>query len=134
MFARGISETRLVTMELGYSRNLYFEWFFWVFGDNMSGNPLDSYRKFDPEVIKSFENLQELALSEGELSQKVKLLIAMAIDAENGALQGAIALGNRAINLGATKEEIVETLRVAYYVGGNRALFTSARVMQNLFK
>jgi alkylhydroperoxidase/carboxymuconolactone decarboxylase family protein YurZ len=58
----------------------------------------------------------------------------MAIDAENGALQGAIALGKRAINLGATKEEIVETLRVAYYVGGNRALFTSALVMQNLFK
>ena len=96
----------------------------------MSGNPLEIYRKFDPEVIKSFENLQELALSEGELSQKVKLLIAMAIDAENGALHGAIALGNRAINLGATKEEIVETLRVAYYVGGNRALFTSALVMQ----
>jgi len=100
----------------------------------MSGNPLDIYRKFDPEVIKSFENLQELALSEGKLSQKVKLLIAMAIDTENGALQGAIALGKRAINLGATKEEIVETLRVAYYVGGNRALFTSALVMQNLFK
>jgi alkylhydroperoxidase/carboxymuconolactone decarboxylase family protein YurZ len=100
----------------------------------MSGNPLDIYRKFDPEVIKFFENLQELALSEGELSQKVKLLIAMAIDSENGALQGAIALGKRAINLGATKEEIVETLRVAYYVGGNRALFTSALVMQNLFK
>jgi len=100
----------------------------------MSGNPLDIYRKFDPEVIKSFENLQELALSEGELSQKVKLLIVMAIDAENGALPGAIALGKRAIKLGATKEEIVEALRVTYYVGGNRALFTSALVMQNLFK
>jgi len=100
----------------------------------MSGNPLDIYRKFDPEVIKSFENLQELALSEGELSQKVKLLIVMAIDAENGALPDAIALGKRAIKLGATKEEIVEALRVTYYVGGNRALFTSALVMQNLFK
>jgi DNA-binding transcriptional ArsR family regulator len=31
-------------------------------------------------------------------------------------------------------EEIVEALRVAYYVGGNRALFTSAMVLQNLFK
>ena len=100
----------------------------------MSGNPLDIYKKFDPKVIESFQNLQHLALSEGALSQKIKLLIALAIDAEHGALQGATALGRRAIKLGATKEEIVEALRVAYYVGGNRALFTSAMVLQNLFK
>ena len=100
----------------------------------MSGNPLDSYRKIDPEVIKSFENLQDLALSEGELPQKIKLLIAMAIDAEHGALQGAIALGKRAIAVGATKEEIIETLRVAYYIGGTGALYTSAMTLQSLFK
>ncbi len=100
----------------------------------MSGNPLDGYRKIDPEVIKSFENLQDLALSEGELPQKIKYLIAMAIDAKHGALQGAIALGKRAIALGATKEEIIETLRVAYYIGGTSALFTSAMTLQSLFK
>ena len=95
---------------------------------------MDSYKKIDPEVIKSFENLQDLALSEGELPQKIKLLIAMAIDAEHGALQGAIALGKRAIAVGATKEEIIETLRVAYYIGGTSALFTSAMTLQSLFK
>ena len=105
-----------------------------MLGDYMSGNPLDSYKKIDPEVIKSFENLQDLALSEGELPQKIKLLIAMAIDAEHGALQGAIALGKRAIAVGATKEEIIETLRVAYYIGGTSALFTSAMTLQSLFK
>ena len=100
----------------------------------MSGNPLDIYREFDPKVIESFQNLQDLAFSEGALSQKFKLLIAIAIDVEHGALQGATALGRRTIKLGATKEEIVEALRVAYYVGGNRALFTSVLVLQNLFK
>ena len=100
----------------------------------MSGNPLDGYRKIDPEVIKYFENLQDLALSEGELPQKIKYLIAMAIDAEHGALQGAIALGKRAIALGATKEEVIETLRVAYYIGGTSALFISAMTLQSLFK
>jgi len=68
------------------------------------------------------------------LSQKFKVLIAMAIDIEHGALQGATALGNRAIKLGATREEIVEAVRASYYVGGNRALFTSATVLQKLFK
>ena len=100
----------------------------------MSTNPLDIYREFDPKVIESFNHLQDLVFSEGALAQKSKVLIAMAIDVEHGALQGAMALGRRALKLGATKEEIIETLRVSYYVGGNRALFTSAQVLQSLFK
>ena len=100
----------------------------------MSTNPLDIYRKFDPKVIESFDRLQELVFCEGVLTQKSKVLIAMAIDVEHGALQGAMALGMRALRLGATKEEIIETLRVSYYVGGNRALFTSSKMLQNLFK
>ena len=100
----------------------------------MSGSPLDSYKKIDPELIKSFENVQGLVLSEGALSQKFKFLIAMAIDVDHGALQGAIALGKRAIEAGATKEEIIETLRVAYNLGGTGALYTSAMALQNLFK
>jgi len=105
-----------------------------VLGDFMSGNPVDAYREFDPESIKSYENMQGLAFSEGKLSQKIKLLIAMAIDAENGATQGAIILGQRAIKLGTTKQEIIEALRIAYLIGGTKALFTNATVLQTLFK
>lgn len=99
----------------------------------MPANPLDVYREFDPRVVESFHKLQELAFSEGALPQKFKTLIALAIDAEHGSAQGATALGRRALKLGASKDEIIEALRVAYYVGGNRALFTSAQVLQNLF-
>jgi alkylhydroperoxidase/carboxymuconolactone decarboxylase family protein YurZ len=124
-----------LTLDLCADANLYFRrLLLWFEGDDVSGNPLDAYREFDPKVIGCFENLQELVFSEGALSQKFKVLIAMAIDAEHGAVQGATALGNRAIKLGATKDEIVEAARVAYYVGGNRALFTSATVLQDLFK
>lgn len=100
----------------------------------MSVNPLDVYREFDPKIVESYNRLQDIVFSEGALPQKFKVLIAMAIDVEHGALQGATALGRRALKLGATKEEIIEALRVSYYVGGNRALFTSAQVLQNLFK
>jgi len=100
----------------------------------MSADPLDVYRDFDPKLIESWKNLQDLTFSEGVLPVKFKLLIAMAIDVELGTIQGATALGRRAIKLGATKEEIIEALRVAYHIGGNRALFTSALVMQSLFK
>jgi alkylhydroperoxidase/carboxymuconolactone decarboxylase family protein YurZ len=100
----------------------------------VSANPLDVYREFDPKVIESYDRLQDLVFSEGALPQKFKVLIAMSIDVEHGALQGATALGRRALKLGATKEEIIEALRISYYVGGNRALFTSAQLLQNLFK
>ncbi|MFZ7137213.1 MAG: carboxymuconolactone decarboxylase family protein [archaeon] len=100
----------------------------------MSKNPIDAYREFDPEIIKSYEGLQGLTFSEGELSQKVKVLIAMAIDAENGATQGAIVLGQRALDLGATKQEIIEALRISYLIGGTKALFTNTTVLQTLFK
>jgi len=100
----------------------------------MSGNPLDVYKKFDSQTIECYENLETLTYSDGALSPKIKLLIAMAIDAEHGTVQGATALGKRAIKTGATKEEIVESLRVAYQIGGNSALFTSALVLQNLFR
>jgi alkylhydroperoxidase/carboxymuconolactone decarboxylase family protein YurZ len=99
----------------------------------MSVNPLDIYGQFDMKVLESFENVQDLMLSEGTLSQKLKLLIAMAIDVEHGAQQGATASGWRVMKLAATKDEIVEVLRVAYY-RGNRAIFTGALVLQNLFK
>jgi alkylhydroperoxidase/carboxymuconolactone decarboxylase family protein YurZ len=100
----------------------------------MSTNPLDAYKEFDPKVIDCYKNLQDLTYGEGALSSKFKLLIALAIDVEHGAMQGAMALGHRAVKLGASKEEVVEALRVAYQIGGNRALFTAAQVLQNLFK
>ncbi len=100
----------------------------------MSGSPLDIFKEFDPKVLESWRNMQELTFSEGALSAKTKVLMAMAIDAGNGAMQGAVAIGRRALKMGATKEEIVEALRVAYSIGGNEALFTSALVLQALFK
>jgi alkylhydroperoxidase/carboxymuconolactone decarboxylase family protein YurZ len=100
----------------------------------MSSNPLDVYKEFDPKLIEQYEKLQSLTYAEGALSAKFKLLIALAIDVEHGALQGAIAIGRRALKMGATKEEIIEALRISYQIGGNRAIFISAQVLQALFQ
>ena len=99
----------------------------------MSSNPFDAYKEFDVEIIEQNEKLMGLAFSEGALSLKFKLLITMAIDVENGALEGAIALGKRAQKMGATNEEIMETLRIAYLIGGIRALFTSGQLIKTLY-
>ncbi len=103
-------------------------------GDNMSVNPLEKYKQIDPKLIEHYDQLRDFAYAEGALSSKVKLLIAMAIDVEHGSAQGAIAIGTRALKMGASKEEIVEALRISYQIGGNQALFTSAQVLQALVK
>ena len=64
----------------------------------MSSNPLDAYKEFDPKLIEQYEKLQGVTYSEGALSSKFKLLIALAIDVENGALLGAIAVGQSSQN------------------------------------
>ncbi len=100
----------------------------------MSGNPLDKYEDLDPKTVEFWKNLQGFAFAEGALSSKTKFLIAMAIDVVGGSVEGATVLGQRAMKLGATKEEVLEALRVAYSIGGSPAIFTAASVLQNLFK
>ncbi len=99
----------------------------------MSANPLDAYKELDPKLIEQYQNLAGLAYAEGALSLKFKLLIAMSIDVAEGALEGAIILGKRAQKAGASKEEILEALRIAYQIGGTKAIFCSAQLIKILF-
>ena len=99
----------------------------------LSVNPLDVLKEFDPQMLENWKKLQDMTFEAGALTTKTKLLIALSIDVENGAMQGALALGGRALKIGATKDEVVEALRVACSIGGNRALFPSALVLQKLF-
>jgi hypothetical protein len=50
-------------------------------------NQLYICRQFNLKVLESFENERDLVLSEGALSQKLKLLIAIVIDMEHSAQQ-----------------------------------------------
>ena len=54
----------------------------------MADNPLKIIEKIDLELFKNVEATQTLALTEGVLPRKVKLLIAMALDASHEPLKG----------------------------------------------
>jgi hypothetical protein len=41
---------------------------------DLSGNPLDVYREFDPKIVESYNRLQDLVFSEGALPQKFKVI------------------------------------------------------------
>lgn len=99
----------------------------------MPDHPLKVFEKVDPELLNLVENTRKLALAEGALPRRFKLLIAMALDASHGTVEGVKALAQAALQAGATKEEIRETLRVAQYISGVGSVYTAAHALKDLF-
>lgn len=97
----------------------------------MQEHPLKIYEDLDPKLLDMVNNTRDLALSDGALPRKIKLLIAMVLDAVQGAPEGVKSLAREALKAGATKEEIAEALRVAQYICGVGCVYTAARVLKD---
>lgn len=98
----------------------------------MAEDPLNVFVKNDPELIELIKKAEELELSDGALPRKVKLLIALALDAAHGAVGGVNALAKEALAAGATKEEILEAVRVAHFVCGVGSVYVSAHGLHDV--
>lgn len=98
----------------------------------MPEQPMTLYRNLDPEFAGLVHDAGELALADGALPRKTKLLIAMLFDAEHGATEGVQALARQALQAGATRQEILEALRVAEYLCGVGCLFTAAKALEGV--
>jgi alkylhydroperoxidase/carboxymuconolactone decarboxylase family protein YurZ len=99
----------------------------------MAENPLKIIEKFDLELFKNVEATKTLALVDGALPRKIKLLMAIALDASHGTVEGVKSLTQQAVKSGATREEIMETLRVAQYISGVGCVYTAAHAFKDLF-
>ncbi len=99
----------------------------------MAEHPLKIFEKIDPELLKLLENTKTFALTDGALPRKFKLLIAMALDASHGTVQGVKSLTQQAMQAGATKEEVIEALRVTQYICGAGAVHTAAHAFKEIF-
>jgi len=99
----------------------------------MSMNPLSTFRDLDGELVDAIEGARKLAFHDGALSRKTKYLVALGIDASNGAEEGIRSLARQALKNGASKEEILEVLRVAYFVSGVGSIYASSRALDGLF-
>lgn len=97
-------------------------------------SPLKIFERLDPELLKHVERGRDFAFSEGTLPRKYKLLIAMALDASLGSAEGVRSLATGAMQAGATKEEILEALRVAQYICGTSTVYVAARALESLFQ
>ena len=98
----------------------------------MSEHPLATLGRLDPELMEHLDAANELVYAAGVLPKKFKLLLAMAFDAAHGAQGGVRALAAAAMREGATKEEVAETLRVAYHLTGVGALYTASRALKDV--
>ena len=99
----------------------------------MTESVLKTFETLDPELLKAVEANSQLALGDGALPKKYKLLIAMALDAAEGAVDGVRSLAGAAMQAGATKEEIGEALRVAQYICGVGSVYTASRALKDMF-
>jgi alkylhydroperoxidase/carboxymuconolactone decarboxylase family protein YurZ len=100
----------------------------------MPEHPLSSIQKIDPRLMDHLKDMDELIYGSGALPKKIKLLLAMAFDAAHGADMGVKALAQAAMKEGATKEEIAETLRVAYHLSGVGTLYTASSGLKDIVK
>jgi len=99
----------------------------------MAEHPLKTLERLDPELLRLVEDTQQFALGDGALPRKFKLLIALALDAADGAVEGVKSLAQAATRAGASKEEIAEALRVAQYINGVGSVYTASRALKELF-
>lgn len=82
-----------------------------------------------PEAAAGFGQLAKAATAAGALDPKTKELIALAIGVA-GRCDACIGFHARAlVRLGATREEVAETVAMCVYMGGGPALMYGAKAM-----
>lgn len=93
---------------------------------------IQAFGKESPEVMKGVGQLHKASLKAGALSTGTKELIALAIGIAIRC-EGCIALHLKAaLEAGATREEIVETIGVAVLMGGGPAVVYGSQALAAL--
>nr|WP_321498812.1 carboxymuconolactone decarboxylase family protein [uncultured Methanolobus sp.] len=98
----------------------------------MDEHPLKIIQDIDNDFFNMIEAGRENALSEGSIPMKYKFLIALALDADHGAENGVKVLALQAMEAGATKEEILEAVRIANFIGGIGGVYTAANALRDI--
>lgn len=90
---------------------------------------LGQFGKELPEVLQGFQTLAKAASKDGALDKKTKELIALALGVA-AHCDGCIGFHTKAlVKYGVTREEFLETLGMAVYMGGGPSLMYAAEAM-----
>ena len=91
---------------------------------------VNEYGNFDSIFCEQVKKVIEMAMAPGALDAKTKVLIVLALDTLKGASEGVKVLATQARELGATDQELAETIRLAYFVAGMDPLKTGLNAFQ----
>jgi AhpD family alkylhydroperoxidase len=95
------------------------------FTKRISGD-LRKLRKDIPDIMQAFSALAQAATRDGALDKKTKELIALALGVA-ARCDGCIGFHTETlVKLGATRQEVEETLGMAIYMGGGPSLMYAA--------
>ena len=101
----------------------------WLGVVNNANGQIVELRKSAPKVLGGFGELAKQATRNGELSPKTKELIALAIGIAVRC-DGCLAFhAKAAADEGATRQEVVETIGVAIYMGGGPSMIYGAEAL-----
>lgn len=92
----------------------------------------DKFKQALPGVLAAQDALQAEVYKDGALSVKVKQLMSLAIALRAGCTPCIIVRTKRAVEAGATKDEVLETVSVAAAMGGITGVAESLRVIKLL--
>ena len=102
------------------------------FGEITKGinTQLAKLRKEMPDVMAGFSSIAQAATKDGALNKKTKELIAMALAVANHC-PGCIGFHSQTlVKLETTREELIETLGMAVYMGGGPSLMYAAEALE----
>jgi AhpD family alkylhydroperoxidase len=93
---------------------------------------IEKYKKVLPATVVAELKVGDLAYAEGALSTKHKRLIALGIALGRGCTNCILGQTQRALEAGATADEILEATGVAIAIGGTMGMAESLRVVRLL--
>jgi AhpD family alkylhydroperoxidase len=93
-------------------------------GDKLGFTPhvLETLKELDPQFVKKYNRCHNHLLSDGAIPAKYKILMALAVVASKQCEACTVSQMKSALNNGATKEEIMETMEVISITSGAPAV------------
>jgi AhpD family alkylhydroperoxidase len=85
-----------------------------------------------PDFMAAESGVLDIAYSNGALSAKIKRLMALAVALRAGCTNCILSQTTSALDEGATREEILETLQVVIAISGTTGIAESLRVIKLL--
>ncbi|MDI9646716.1 MAG: carboxymuconolactone decarboxylase family protein [Archaeoglobales archaeon] len=91
-------------------------------------------KELDPKAVEFYEFCDKVVQEDGALPAKFKLMLVMAMGAQRHCRECVTLAMRGAMNRGATKDEIIEAIRVIFVAGGAQAVAACREAIEELMR